>query len=416
MAAALAAFLIFPVPETHVMSGSALFETFARVPLSFDRGEGSWLITEEGERYLDFAGGIAVNSLGHGHPKLVTALTEQAGKLWHTSNLYQIPGQTRLAERLVAATFADKVFFTNSGAEALECAIKTARRWHYVNGRPERFRTITFEGAFHGRTLATIAAGGQQKYLEGYGPKVEGFDQVGFDDIDAAEKAITAETAAILIEPVQGEGGIREVPAQSLKRLRDLCDRHGLLLIFDEVQCGIGRTGKLFAHEWAGVTPDLMAIAKGIGGGFPVGACLATDEAASAMTPGVHGTTFGGNPLAMAVGNAVLDVVLEDGFLEEVRRKGLLMKQGLAAIADEFPEVIESIRGTGLMLGLRCKAPNAKVMAALRDRKLLSVTAGDNVVRLLPPLTVSEAEIREALARIRAGAKSLAPAAAAAAT
>ncbi|NGO54009.1 aspartate aminotransferase family protein [Allomesorhizobium camelthorni] len=398
------------------MSGSALFETFARAPLAFERGEGSWLITEDGQRYLDFAGGIAVNSLGHGHPKLVAALTEQAGKLWHTSNLYQIPGQTRLAGRLVANSFADKVFFTNSGAEALECAIKTARRYHYVNGRPERFRTITFEGAFHGRTLATIAAGGQQKYLEGYGPKVEGFDQVAFDDIDAAERAITHETAAILLEPVQGEGGIRDFPAQSLKRLRELCDEHGLLLIFDEVQCGVGRTGKLFAYEWAGVTPDLMAIAKGIGGGFPMGACLATDEAAAGMTPGVHGTTFGGNPLAMAVGNAVLDVVLEDGFLEEISRKGLLMKQGLAAIADEFPEVIEGTRGTGLLLGLKCKAPNAKVATALRDQKLLSVPAGDNVLRLLPPLTVTDAEIREALARIRSGAKSLAPAAAATAT
>lgn len=394
------------------MSGSALFETFARAPLAFDRGEGSWLITEDGQRYLDFAGGIAVNSLGHSHPKLVAALTEQAAKLWHTSNLYQIPGQTRLAERLVANSFAGKVFFTNSGAEALECAIKTARRYHYVNGRPERFRTITFEGAFHGRTLATIAAGGQQKYLEGYGPKVEGFDQVAFDDIDAAERTITHETAAILLEPVQGEGGIRDFPVQSLKRLRELCDEHGLLLIFDEVQCGIGRTGKLFAHEWAGVTPDLMAIAKGIGGGFPMGACLATDEAAVGMTPGVHGTTFGGNPLAMAVGNAVLDVVLEDGFLDEISRKGLLMKQGLAAIADEFPEVIEGTRGTGLMLGLKCKAPNAEVAAALRNQKLLSVPAGDNVVRLLPPLTVTDAEIREALARIRSGAKSLAPAAA----
>jgi acetylornithine/N-succinyldiaminopimelate aminotransferase len=394
------------------MSGSALFETFARIPLSFDRGEGSWLIAEDGQRYLDFAGGIAVNSLGHGHPKLVAALIEQAGKLWHTSNLYEIPGQTRLAERLVAASFADKVFFTNSGAEALECAIKTASRYHYVKGHQERFRTITFEGAFHGRTLATIAAGGQQKYLEGYGPKVEGFDQVAFDDIDAAERAITDETAAILLEPVQGEGGIRDFPVQSLKRLRELCDERGLLLIFDEVQCGIGRTGKLFAHEWAGVTPDLMAIAKGIGGGFPVGACLATDDAAVGMTAGVHGTTFGGNPLAMAVGNAVLDVVLEDGFLDDVRRKGLLMKQGLASVADEFPDVIEGIRGVGLMLGIKCKASNAKLMGALQDQKLLSVAAGDNVVRLLPPLTVSEAEIREALARIRAGAKSLAAAAA----
>jgi acetylornithine/N-succinyldiaminopimelate aminotransferase len=389
------------------MSGSAIFETFARAPIAFDRGEGSWLISDKGERYLDFAAGIAVNSLGHGHPHLVAALTEQAAKLWHVSNLYQIPAQDRLAERLAEASFADKVFFTNSGAEALECAIKTARRYHYVKGHPDRFRTITFEGAFHGRTLATIAAGGQQKYLEGYGPKVEGFDQVPFDDLEAVEKAITPETAAILIEPVQGEGGIRAVSAQFLKRLRQLCDKHGLLLIFDEVQCGVGRTGKLFAHEWAGVAPDLMAIAKGIGGGFPMGACLATAEAASGMTPGVHGTTFGGNPLAMAVGNAVLDVVLEDGFLEEVQRKALLLKQGLAGIADDFPEVVGEIRGSGLMLGLKCVAPNAKVNQALREQHLLAVPAGDNVIRLLPPLTVSDEEIGEALERIRAGARSL---------
>jgi acetylornithine/N-succinyldiaminopimelate aminotransferase len=389
------------------MSGSALFDTFARAPLAFERGEGSWLITEDGQRYLDFAGGIAVNSLGHGHPKLVAALTEQAGKLWHTSNLYEIPGQSRLGERLADATFADKVFFTNSGAEALECAIKTARRYQYVNGHPERFHIITFEGAFHGRTLATIAAGGQQKYLEGFGPKVEGFDQVPFGDLAALEKAITPETAAILIEPLQGEGGIREVPVAFLKRLRELCDQHGLLLIFDEVQSGVGRTGKFFAHEWAGVTPDIMAIAKGIGGGFPVGACLATAEAAAGMTAGVHGTTFGGNPLAMAVGNAVLDVVLGDGFLEEVQRKALLMKQGLAAVADEFPDVIEGVRGSGLMLGLKCKMPNTKVNAALRDEKLLAVPAGDNVIRLLPPLTVSDEEIRDALERIRSAARGL---------
>jgi acetylornithine/N-succinyldiaminopimelate aminotransferase len=389
------------------MSGSALYDTFARAPLAFERGEGCWLVTEDGQRYLDFAGGIAVNSLGHGHPKLVAALTDQAGKLWHTSNLYEIPGQTRLGERLVASTFADKVFFTNSGAEALECAIKTARRYQYVNGRPEKFRTITFEGAFHGRTLATIAAGGQQKYLEGFGPKVEGFDQVPFGDIAALEKAIVPETAAILIEPLQGEGGIREVPVAFMKRLRELCDQHDLLLIFDEVQSGVGRTGKFFAHEWAGVTPDIMAIAKGIGGGFPVGACLATEQAAVGMTAGVHGTTFGGNPLAMAVGNAVLDVVLEEGFLDEVKRKALLMKQGLASVADEFPDVIEGARGSGLMLGLKCKMPNAKVNAALRDQKLLAVPAGDNVIRLLPPLTVSDDEIRDALERIRSAAGSL---------
>ncbi len=397
------------------MTGSPLYETFARAPLAFERGEGVWLIEEGGERYLDLAGGIAVNSLGHSHPHLVAALTEQAGKLWHVSNLYEIPGQRRLGERLVENTFADKVFFTNSGAEAIECAIKTARRCHYVNGHPERYRTITFEGAFHGRTLATIAAGGQQKYLEGFGPKVDGFDQVPFDDIEAAAKAITPETAAIMVEPVQGEGGIRAFPTQSLKKLRELCDKHGLLLIFDEVQCGIGRTGKLFAHEWSGVTPDIMAIAKGIGGGFPMGACLATDAAAIGMTAGVHGTTFGGNPLAMAVGNAVLDVVLADGFLDEVKHKALLFKQGLAAVADEFPSVIEGIRGEGLMLGLKCVAPNTKVSAALRDEKVLAVPAGDNVVRLLPPLVISEDEIRIALDRIREGVKSLAPATAAAA-
>ena len=389
------------------MSGSALYETFARAPLAFDRGEGVWLVTETGERYLDFAGGIAVNSLGHGHPHLVEALTQQAQKLWHVSNLYEIPGQRRLGERLVANTFADKVFFTNSGAEALECAIKTARRYHYVNGRPERFRTITFEGAFHGRTLATIAAGGQQKYLEGFGPKADGFDQVAFGDIDAVTKAITSETAAILIEPVQGEGGLRPAEPAFLRQLRELCDKYDLLLIYDEVQCGVGRTGKLFAYEWSGVAPDIMAIAKGIGGGFPMGACLATDEAATGMTAGVHGTTFGGNPLAMAVGNAVLDVVLADGFLDEVSRKALLMKQGLAGVADEFPDVIEGIRGLGLMLGLKCAMPNGKVNMALRDEKLLAVPAGDNVVRLLPPLVVSDEEIRDGVERIRAAAKGL---------
>ena len=390
------------------MTGSALYETFARAPLSFDRGEGSWLVTERGERYLDFAGGIAVNSLGHAHPHLVAALTEQAGRLWHVSNLYQIPGQSRLGERLAEATFADKVFFTNSGAEALECAIKTARRYHYVNGRPERFRILTFEGAFHGRTLATIAAGGQAKYLEGFGPKVEGFDQVPFGDFEAAKKAVTPETAAILIEPVQGEGGIRLLPPQFLEKLRALCDEHGLLLILDEVQSGIGRTGRLFAYQWSGIEPDVMAIAKGIGGGFPVGACLATEKAAMGMTAGVHGTTFGGNPLAMAVGNAVLDVVLADGFLEGVRDRALVGKQSLASVVDEFPQVFEEVRGTGLMLGLKCRAPNGEVNAALRDEHLLAVPAGDNVIRLLPPLTVGEDEIRDAVERIRRAAARIA--------
>ncbi len=395
------------MPRMVFMNSRALFDTFSRAPLAFERGEGCWLITTDGERYLDFAGGIAVNSLGHSHPHLVAALTEQAGKLWHVSNLYQVPGQERLGERLVDNSFADRVFFTNSGAEALECAIKTARRYHYVNGHPEKFRIITFEGAFHGRTLATIAAGGQKKYMEGFGPKVEGFDQVPFGDLEAARAAITPETAAILIEPLQGEGGIRELPQGGLAALRRLCDEHGLLLILDEVQCGIGRTGKLFAYQWTDVEPDIVAIAKGIGGGFPMGACLATDEAASGMTPGTHGTTFGGNPLAMAVGNAVLDVVLEEGFLEDVTRKALLLKQGLAGVADDYPQVIEGIRGFGLMAGLKCRVPNVEMNNALRAQHMLAVPAGDNVVRLLPPLTVTDEEIRTAVDRIRSAAAEL---------
>lgn len=395
------------------MAQSALYDTFSRAPLAFERGEGAWLVTDRGERYLDFAAGIAVNSLGHGHPHLVQALQDQAAKLWHTSNLYDIPGQRRLGERLANATFADKVFFTNSGAEALECAIKTARRFQWAAGRPERFRILTFEGAFHGRTLATIAAGGQAKYLEGFGPKVDGFDQAPFGDWDALLSAVTPETGAVLIEPVQGEGGMRPVPASFLQKLRALCDEREMLLIFDEVQCGVGRTGRLFAYEWAGVEPDIMAVAKGIGGGFPVGACLATEQAAGAMTAGVHGTTFGGNPLAMAVGNAVLDVILADGFLHDVERKGLLMKQGLVAIADEFPHVIGEIRGVGLMLGIKCVVANTELAAAMRARNMLAVTAGENVVRLLPPLIVTDEEIRDALGRIRDAAAALSPEAAA---
>lgn len=392
------------------MSGSALYNTFARLPLAFEHGEGCWLMTADGTRYLDFASGIAVNSLGHAHPHLVAALASQAGKLWHVSNLYEIPGQNRLGERLVEATFADKVFFTNSGAEALECAIKTARRYHYARGQQNRVRIITFEGAFHGRTLATIAAGGQQKYLEGFGPKVGGFDQVPYGDLEAAEKAVGPDMAAILVESIQGEGGIRVPPGPFLRGLRELCDRHGLLLIVDEVQTGIGRTGKFLAHEWSGISPDIAAVAKGIGGGFPMGACLATEEAASGMVPGVHGTTFGGNPLAMAVGNAVLDIVLEDGFIEEVAHKGLLLKQGLAAIADEFPGVVEEIRGTGLLLGIRCKITNTKLLDAMRAEKLLGAPAGDNVIRLLPPLIVSEEEIKGALERVRRAMQTVAEA------
>ncbi len=381
--------------------------TYARAKLSFERGQGTRVYTPEGEEYLDFGAGVAVTSCGHAHPHLVEALTEQAKKIWHTSNLYQMPGQEKLARRLIERSFADTVFFTNSGAEALECSIKMARKYHAANGHPERYRLITFEGAFHGRTLATIAAGGQAKYLEGFGPKVEGFDQAPFSGPEAAEAAIGLETAGILIEPVQGEGGVRPVPTQWLKALRELCDENGLLLLFDEVQTGIGRTGRLFAHEWAGVAPDIMAIAKGIGGGFPLGACLATEKAAAGMTAGTHGSTFGGNPLATAVGNAVLDVVLEKGFLEGVQSRALALKQKLAWLKDEHPNVIEEIRGAGLMVGIKCKVPNTEFQAAAMDQRLLTIGAGDNVVRLLPPLVVTDADIADAVNRLDAACRSL---------
>lgn len=384
-----------------------LYETYMRAPLRFERGEGVWLIAEDGSRYLDFAAGVAVNSLGHAHPHLVESLKAQADKVWHLSNLYEVPGQEKLGKRLTEATFADKVFFTNSGAEALECAIKTARRYQFAKGYPGKFHVITFEGAFHGRTLATIAAGGQEKYLEGFGPKAPGFYQVPFGDIGAVREAITEETAAILIEPVQGEGGIRVVPNEFLKELRALCDEYGLLLIYDEVQTGVGRTGKLFAYEWAGVSPDIMAVAKGIGGGFPLGACLATAEAASGMVAGTHGSTYGGNPLAMAVGNAVLDVVLSEGFLEHVRDVALVLRQGLASLKDRFPDVIEDIRGEGLMLGIKAKIPSADLLKAVRAEHMLLVPAGENVLRLLPPLVTSAEEAREGLARIERAAEKL---------
>jgi acetylornithine/N-succinyldiaminopimelate aminotransferase len=358
------------------------------------------LYTEDGKEYLDFGAGVAVTSLGHAHPHLVKALTDQAAKVWHTSNLYMIPGQEKLAKRLTEATFADTVFFTNSGAEALECAIKMARKYHAAKGHPERYRLITFEGAFHGRALATIAAGGQPKHIEGFGPKVEGFDQVPFDDEKALLAAITDATAGILIEPIQGEGGLRPVPPHKLRRLREICEEDGILLLLDEVQTGIGRTGKLFAHEWAGIAPDIMAIAKGIGGGFPVGACLATAEAAQGMTVGTHGSTFGGNPLAMAVGNAVLDVILADGFLDRVRQRGLNFKQKLASLKDSHPDIIEDIRGEGLMMGVKTKVPNTDFIARALDQGLLAIGAGDNVVRLLPPLIVSNDDLSEAVAKL----------------
>ncbi len=382
-----------------------LYDTYLRAPLRFERGEGVWLVTENGERYLDFAAGVAVNSLGHAHPHLVAELKAQADKVWHLSNLYEVPGQEKLSKRLTEATFADKVFFTNSGAEALECAIKTARRYQFAKGHPEKFHIITFEGAFHGRTIATIAAGGQEKYIEGFGPKAPGFDQVQFGDLDAVRAAITEATAAILIEPVQGEGGIRPATNEFLRGLRQICDEYGLLLILDEVQCGVGRTGKLFAYEWAGIEPDIMAVAKGIGGGFPLGACLATAEAASGMKAGTHGSTYGGNPLAMAVGNAVLDVVLAEGFLQHVRDVALVFRQGLASLKDRFPDIIEDVRGEGLMLGVKAAIPQADLLQAIRAEHLLGVPAGDNVIRLLPPLVVTAEEAREGLARLERAAE-----------
>ena len=381
---------------------SALLPVYARVNLAFERGDGAWLTSTSGERFLDFGGGIAVASLGHSHPHLVAALDEQGAKLWHTSNLFEIPQAERLAQRLVAASFADTVFFTNSGAEAVEGAIKTARKYQSSGGHPEKFRIITFDGAFHGRTLATIAAAGNPKYLEGFGPRVEGFDTVPFGDIEAVKAALGPQTGAILIEPIQGEGGIRVAPPHFLRSLRDLCDEHGLLLLFDEVQTGVGRTGKLFAYELFSVPPDIMAVAKGIGGGFPLGAFLSTREAGRGMTAGTHGTTYGGNPLAASIGNAVLDVVLAPGFIEHVGLMGARLKQGLAGLQERHGGIISGIRGEGLMQGIALRVPVNDFAAAARAEGILVIPAAENVARLLPPLIIGEAEISEALARFEA--------------
>lgn len=384
----------------------ALLPTYARYDLAFERGEGAYLYTGDGRKFLDFASGIAVNVLGHSHPHLVNALLEQTKKLWHCSNLYEVPGQKRLAERLVANTFADTVFFGNSGAEAIECALKIVRKYHDEAGNPDKYRVIACNGSFHGRTLATLAAAGNPKYLKGYAPDVEGFDHVAFGNLNELRNAIGETTAAILVEPVQGEGGIRPATLEYLRGLRAVADEYGLLLVFDEVQCGMGRTGKLFAHEWAGVTPDILGVAKGLGGGFPVGACLATERAASGMTAGSHGSTFGGNPLAMAVGNAVLDVLLEDSFLPRVDRVARILWKRLAALVAKYPSVFAELRGAGLLLGLRCVVPNNDVIDRAREHGLLSVGAGENVVRLLPPLIIDESHIDEAvgiLDRVAAG-------------
>ncbi|MBN9149547.1 MULTISPECIES: aspartate aminotransferase family protein [unclassified Nitrobacter] len=381
-------------------AASHLLPVFARADLSFESGEGAWLLGSDGGRYLDFTSGVAVNALGHCHPHLVAALQAQAAKLWHVSNLFKSPDGERLAARLCEQSFADFVFFANSGAEAVECAIKVVRRYHASREHPERYRMVTFEGAFHGRTLAALAATGSAKYLEGYGPPADGFDQVPLDDIDAVKKAIGPATAGILIEPLQGEGGVREPSHAFFRGLRQLCDEHGLLLVFDEVQTGMGRTGELFAYKRIGVTPDVMSLAKALGGGFPIGACLATAEAASGMTPGSHGSTFGGNPLAVAAANAVLDVMLEPGFLERTRKMSLLLKQKLASVVDRHPDVLSEVRGEGLLIGLKAVVPSGDLVGALREEKLLTVGAGDNVVRLLPPLIVGETEIDEAVLRL----------------
>lgn len=388
---------------------AAVMPTYARADLAFARGEGPYLFTEDGERYLDFGCGIAVTGLGHAHPHLVAALREQAGRLWHSSNLYRIAGQERLAARLVEASFADSVFFANSGAEAVECALKAARRHHWANGQPRRFRTVVFEGAFHGRTLATVAAGGQAGHLEGFGPAVAGFDRVPLHDGNALRAAIGPETAAILIEPVQGEGGIAPVEARFLEAVRATADEFGLLVIYDEVQCGMGRTGRLFAHERAGVAPDLMAIAKALGGGMPIGACLASARAAAAMTAGSHGSTFGGNPLACAAANAVLDVLLAPGFLDGVARKAERLRGAMEETVARHGGAFERVRGLGLMLGIRCAVDAGEAVAAMRRRRVLTVPAGDNVIRLLPPLIVEDSHIDEAVAALDAVGRELAP-------
>jgi acetylornithine/N-succinyldiaminopimelate aminotransferase len=378
----------------------SILPTYNRAPLSFERGEGAWLIEADGRRFLDLGAGIAVNALGHAHPALIAALEAQAGKLWHVSNLYRIPEQQRLADQLVGATFADTVFFTNSGTESCELAVKMARKYWYEKGAPERTEIVTFSGSFHGRSSAGIAAAGSEKMVKGFAPILPGFVHVDWADHDGLKAAIGEQTAAILIEPVQGEGGIRPLPDQCLQGLRKLCDEHGILLILDEVQSGMGRTGKLFAHEWAGVTPDIMMVAKGIGGGFPLGAVLATERAAAGMTAGTHGSTYGGNPLACAVGSAVMDQMLADDFLPEVRRKAGLLRQKLEGLVATHAGVFEEVRGQGLMLGLKCRAANTDVVQAGYDHEVITVPAADNVVRLLPPLILSDEEIAEAVRRL----------------
>jgi acetylornithine/N-succinyldiaminopimelate aminotransferase len=382
----------------------SILPTYNRAPLSFASGSGSWLTTDDGRRFLDLGAGIAVNSLGHAHPELIAALTAQAGQLWHTSNLYLIPTQQKLANQLVDLTFADTVFFTNSGTESCELAVKMARKYFYDKGQPDQIEIITFEGSFHGRSSAGIAAAGSEKMTKGFGPLLPGFVHIPFGVHDPLHAAVSDKTAAVMIEPIQGEGGIRQVPDHCLKGLRDFCDSHGILLIFDEVQCGVGRSGKLFAHEWAGIVPDIMMVAKGIGGGFPIGAVLATQEAASGMTTGTHGSTYGGNPLGCAVGSAVLEHVAAPAFLSDVNRKAGLMRQGLEGLATQFPDVFGGVTGSGLMLGLKCRANNIDVVNAGYAAEVLTVPAAENVVRILPALNILDDDIEAALLRLEAAA------------
>ncbi|MBY7648992.1 MAG: acetylornithine transaminase [Candidatus Liberibacter europaeus] len=384
-----------------------LFDTYTRANISFKRGKGTWLFSDDGTPFLDFASGIAVNSLGHSHPELISVLKSQAESLWHVSNLYQSTAQDIFSEYLAKNTFAEKIFFTNSGSESVECAIKTARRYHYMTGEKDKYRIITFEGAFHGRTLATISAGGKSQHLEGFAPKVDGFDQVKFCDLSSLKKRIGNDTAAILIEPIQGEGGVRKAPIGFLKKLREICNDIGALLIFDEVQTGCGRTGKLFAHEWANVTPDIMAAAKGLGGGFPIGACLATRKVAECMGKGSHGSTYGGNYLAMAVGKKVLDIIKSEGFLENVCRLSKILFEGLTLIQNRFPNIFTEVRGQGLLIGLKTVFPPTVLAEKLRNECMLVAPASDNVVRILPPLTVTTEEIHEGLDRITKAAITL---------
>lgn len=379
---------------------SAVLPTYNRAPLAFVRGEGSWLIAEDGSRYLDLGAGIAVNALGHAHPKLVATIADQAAKLWHVSNLYRIPEQERLAELLVANTFADTVFFTNSGTETMELAVKMARKYWYEKGQKDRTDILAFDGAFHGRSSAAIAAAGSEKMTKGFGPLLPGFRQLPFGDIGAVKAALNDRVAAIIVEPIQGEGGIRALPDAFLKDLRAICDATGTLLILDEVQCGMGRTGRLFAHEWAGITPDIMMVAKGIGGGFPLGAVLATEKAASGMVAGTHGSTYGGNPLGCAVGAAVVEEIADPAFLAEVNRKGALFRQRLEGLVAAHPDIFEAVRGQGLILGLKCKVPNTDIVKAAYGEHLLTVPAADNVIRILPALNIPDADITEAVQRL----------------